>query len=138
MIKELGKKDIPEIIRIQIKSESPVYRKIGLKFNKEGIKKYLSDTLKRGSIFGYFIDNQLIATGGIAFYNDYGEVRHIFTLPEFQKRGIASEIMRYIERSAKRKIKELRLNVLVKNPAAGFYEKMGYKKHVYVMIKRVK
>ena len=46
--------------------------------------------------------------------------------------------MNFLEKYAKEKVKNISSNVLIKSPAVKFYEKLGYKKHAYVMRKYLK
>src|SRR3989338_8684878 len=138
MIKRLNKKYLEKLIYLNKLAFKPLEKELGKYINK-GVKEYFEFTLKSGKIFGYFINNKLIACVGIVVNkkHKYGEVQHLLVNPKFQGKGIAKELMNFIEQYAKnKKIKELRLNVRCKNnKAVGFYQHLNYFEHVYIMLK---
>lgn len=122
-------------MQLQVKAEGPLLKKLNLKLNKKDIKKYILDSFKNGKIFGYFLNEKLIACGGVVIDKEkIAYIRHVFVLPEFQGKGIGTKIMKHLEKNAE-KSKKLRLYVLVENHAVDFYEKLGYKKYAYIMEK---
>ena len=129
MIKELNKKYLRELIKLNKLVFKPLEKKLG-KYSNKGVEEYFEFTLKKGKIFGYFIDKKLVACVGIVINkeNKYGEVEHLLVNPKFQKRSIAKKLMKFIENYAKKmNLKGLRLNVRCKNDnAIGFYEHSGY------------
>ena len=61
-------------------------------------------------------------------YNDYMWLKEFFLLPEFQGRGIGSEIIQRVKSKAKELSKPLRLQPLKENVRAkSLYEKHGFK-----------
>ncbi len=143
MIKELDKNHLKELVKLNELAFKPLEKKLG-KYTNEGVKEYFKYTLKKGNVFGYFDEKskKLIACIGIVINKEhkYGEVEHLLTNPNFQGKGIAKELMRFIENYAKlMKLKGLRLNVRCKNDhAISFYEHVGYVKHAYIMAKELK
>jgi len=143
MIKEVNKKYLNEIVKLHYKSIVPMWLKLGRERDKKGIIDYMNYTFKNGKVFGYFLNDKLVGCIGIVADKKfkYAEVEHVLVDEKYQKRGIGREMMEFIEDYAKKnlkiKIKELRLTVLCKNPAVTFYEKMGYTKKSYTMIKKV-
>ena len=137
MIKKLSKKNKEEILKLKKKSEYKIIRKYDTRYDESEEKEYILNTLKNGIILGYFEGKKLIGTGGLFFFkhND-AEIRHMYVNPEFQRKGIGKQIMKELEKYAKKnKIKKLKLNVFHKSPAVKFYDKMGYKIRAYRMQK---
>ena len=66
----------------------------------------------------------------------------IFVLPEFQRRGVGSALIRLLMERADSEKKPLRLRVLVLNPARRLYERLGFTvtqqtpEHVYMEYRR--
>lgn len=143
MIKELTKKDLNATVDLHYKSIVPVWNKLGRKWDRKGIIEYMNFTFRKGKVFGYFLNNKLVGIIGIVAEkkDKYAEVEHVLVDKKYQKKGIGKELMVFIEKYARKNfkfIKELRLSVLVKNPAVGFYEKRGFTKKSYNMIKKIK
>lgn len=133
-IKQLNKSYLNKLVRLN-----------GLAYNSssKGVRDYFKFTFKKGKIFGYFLDNKLIGCVGIAIFKKmhYAEIEHLLVHPKFQRKGIAKELMKFIENYSKNKlkIKDLRLNVRVKNKKAfNFYKKLKFKEHAYIMVKVLK
>ena len=137
MIKELNKKYLNDIIKLHKRAMIPLWRKLKKTYSSQRVGRYVSDTLRKGKVFGYFLDGKLIGCAGIAIDKKLGagEIRHVSVEPKFQKRGIGRKLMNFLEKYAKRKVKKISLDVLIKSPAVKFYEKLGWKKHAYVMRK---
>ena len=139
--KKLERGYLKKIIELYKKSNVSDLETLGTKHNLKKKKEYILDTLRRGMIKGYFENNSLVGCGGVVLNKKQkiGEIRHIFVDGKHHGEGIGKKIMKELEGYLKKKnMKEARLNVLVKNKAVGFYEKLGYKKHVYVMKKGLK
>lgn len=141
MIKGLNKKYLEELINLNELAFKPLEKELG-KYKNKGVKEYFEFTLKNGKIFGYFIDKKIVACAGIVINKKYryGEVEHLLVNPKFQGKGIAKELMNFIEQYAKnKKIRELRLNVRCKNnKAVGFYKRLNYFEHAHIMLKKLK
>ena len=143
MIKKLDKTYIRELVELNRLAFEPLEKELGI-YTDKGVKEYFEFTLKEGNVFGYFDEEnkKLVACIGIVINkeNKYGEVEHLLVNPDFQRKGIAKELMKFIEEYAREmKLKTLRLNVRCKNNnAINFYEHSGYLKHAYIMTKELK
>jgi len=120
-----------------------MWLKLGREHDRKGIVDYMKFTFKKGKVFGYFQENKLIGIVGIVpeKKHKYAEIEHVLVDEKYHGKGIGGELMEFIEKYAKKHYKflnELRLNVLVKNPAVGFYEHLGFGKKSYNMVKKLK
>jgi len=143
MIKELSQKYLEKTFELHYRSIVPMWLRLGREHDRKGIIDYMKFTFKKGKVFGYFIDEELIGIIGIVpnRKHKYAEVEHVLVDEKHQGKGIGKELMNFIEKYTIKKykfVKELRLNVLVKNPAVNFYEHLGYDKKSYNMIKKLK
>ena len=59
---------------------------------------------------------------------DYYYVKLILISEPFQKMGIGKHIVTKLQCKAKKSQKNIKLSVIQKNPVAGFYEKLGFKR----------
>jgi len=112
---------------------------MGKDYSSKGVKEYFGFTFKKGKVFGYFLGNKLVGCVGITIFENfsYGDVEHLLVDPKYRRRGIAKELMSFIEDYAKKKgLKGVRLSVNAKNSLAkSIYEKMGFKMHAYTLKK---
>ncbi|MCW8966171.1 MAG: GNAT family N-acetyltransferase [Candidatus Pacearchaeota archaeon] len=104
---------------------------IGYKQNKDtedirnhyilpNLKKYLQNS----DFFCFTKNKQILATLRL---NKKNEICTIYVDPEHHKKGIGTQIIKYLEKLAKKKnIKKVHLHA--RTSAIGFYEKLGYKK----------
>ncbi len=142
MIRELSKKYLVELVKLNVSALKPIEKKIG-KTSPVWLKEYFEYTFKEGKVFGYFLENKLIGCIGyiIGPYGGYAEIQHVLVNPKFRGKGIGKELMIFIEKYIKKnypKIKEFRLNVRYKNDSVlDFYEKNGYSKRSYLMKKKI-
>ncbi len=60
----------------------------------------------------------------IKFHDNYLQIKRLYLLPNYQKKGIGTFIMRHFETLGKA---VLRLEVWITNPAKVFYHRLGYK-----------
>jgi len=66
------------------------------------------------------------------------DLKQIFILPEFQRRGVGSELLHHLMREAEATRLPLKLRVLRVNPAVHLYERLGFSvvnasaEHVYM------
>ena len=139
-IKELNKKYLEELVKLNGLSFRNA-KELG-PYSEKGVKEYFEFTFKKGNVFGYFVDNSLVGCAGITIFENfsYGDVGHVIVHPKYQRRGIAKELMNFVEEYAKKKkLKGLRLSVRIGNEKAiDLYEKTGFKKHAYSMKKNFK
>ncbi len=91
----------------------------------EGIKQTMS---LNGHYFGAFINGKLIGHGGMTIAADEGYITNIAVLPEFRRRGVATEIVKALLDFAKTAdLQFLSLEVRASNIAAiSLYDKFGF------------
>lgn len=58
--------------------------------------------------------------------NGFAFIREVFVLPEFRRQGLAQAMLRHTITAAHQKTAAIKLHVLVGNPAAGLYRKLGF------------
>jgi len=79
-----------------------------------------------GLHFGYFIDENLVSIVSCFISNDEIQFRKLATLPEYQGKGIASELLNSIfELAEKKNLKRIWCNA--RSNKKSFYEKLGMK-----------
>ena len=137
----LNRKYLNELTKLNELAFKSLKNKLG-SYSSKGVRDYFEFTLKKGKLFGYFVDKKLVACIGIVINKEfkYGEVEHVLVNPNFQKKGIAKKLMEFIESYARKASLEwLRLNVRCKNQnAISFYEHFRYNKYAYIMVKKLK
>lgn len=89
--------------------------------NKENIGK----DIEKGYIFILDIDNMGI--GKVTIKEN--EIKRLFVLPKYQKRGYGSILMNFSEKIILQKFKKARVDASL--PAKGMYIKLGYKEIEY-------
>jgi GNAT superfamily N-acetyltransferase len=140
-IRKLKRTDWKDILKLKKQSESKIVIKYDTEYRLKDEKEYIDETLKKGIIIGFFQDSELIGTGGIAIFKDYGYgvIRQMYVNPKYRRKGVGNKIINYLEDYAKKlKIKNIRLDVFYRNPAKNFYNKQGYKIKAYRMEKKIK
>lgn len=84
-------------------------------------KDRIRSDIQNGNVWVLFLDGQIIGTGTVEEGN---HITRVYVLPEFQKKGYGTYIMRQLE---ERIAKEHETAVLDSSlPAFGLYEKLGY------------
>ncbi len=133
MIKKLTKNDFDLYYSIYFDERINPF----LMFDKTAKNKFKKDylkTLKIANLYGFFIKGKLV--GVVGFRIGKGRSSHtayiapLAVLPEYQKKGIATKLMKFVEKKCKAKgIKKLWLDVVkTAKPAYRLYKKLGYKK----------
>lgn len=88
-------------------------------------------------------DGRLIGTARVEFaerpYFRIADIRRVYVVPEWRRRGIASELMRVAEETARQGgASEVRLSVVAENgPALRLYQKLGYGHFAVRLAKRI-
>jgi ribosomal protein S18 acetylase RimI-like enzyme len=141
VIKQLNKSYLNELVKLDGLAFKPLVKKLS-RHSSTDAKEYFIFTFKKGKLFGYFVGNELVGCIGIVINkkHKYAEIEHLLVNPKYQRQGIATRLIKFIENYTKnKKIKNLRLNVRCKNMAAfNLYKKLGYLEHAYIMIKKLK
>ncbi len=137
MIKQLNLKDekvLEKILNVQIASYKIEAEIIG--FDEIPPLKDTINTLKQcnETFYGYFIDDILAGIVSYKIENDTLDIHRVAVHPSFFKRGIAKELINFVE-----KINNIK-NIIVCTgkeniPAVKLYMKNGYKKIKDIKIK---
>jgi len=128
-----GTKDIKAILFVINRSNSEAYRKIlPPKYFKEPVltPEELLKEFEKMTFYAYKIENATIGVAALKFEDDgMGQIRWVYVLPEHQRKGVGTSLIKYIENEAvKGCLKKLR--VLTNDSAywaKNFYSKLGYK-----------
>jgi len=94
-------------------------------------REQLADDLRKWSFFVYESNEGIIGTAALEKSDSKtGIVYRLYVLPEFQRRGVASALMKQVEHKARELgLKRLKLRVMAKaHWAISFYRKIGYTK----------
>ena len=80
--------------------------------------------------FAARVDGVAVACGGVAFYDDFAEVKRMFTQPPVRRQGVAAALLRHLEAEAKRAgYSLLRLETGVyQAEAIEFYVRAGFER----------
>jgi ribosomal protein S18 acetylase RimI-like enzyme len=88
-------------------------------------------------------DGRIVGTARVEFaerpYFRIADIRRVYVVPAWRRRGVASELMRVAEETAHQGgAKEVRLSVVAENaPALRLYEKLGYGHFAVRLAKRI-
>lgn len=98
------------------------------KWNQFGLS---SDQLIKESV-AFFItraDGVPAGSGGVKFYEDFGELKRMYVRPQFRGRGLGKLMLKHLEEFARQQgTTVLRLETGIYQPEAmGLYERMGYR-----------
>ena len=116
-----------EVLTLQKSSyaiEAEIIKSINIPLLKETIENLLKCDEE---FYGYFIDKKLV---GLVSYKVVGEVLDIHRLavhPQYFKRGIAKELIEYVENTVTDVKKEIVSTGKDNYPAIKLYEKSGFK-----------
>jgi len=133
MIEKARSTEIEEIISVINRSNREVYREI---VPKEYFKEPLftvenfSPIFKKMIFYTYKIDKEIVGVAGLEIEcEDRARIHYVYILLEYQRKGIGTALVSFIEQIAKEKcIKKIRLLIAGKAYwALNFYKKLGYK-----------
>lgn len=133
MIQKASANDVEEILSVINTSNYKAYKKIIPKeYFKEQILtlKELLEELKMMTFYIYRCERKIVGVAALRIENEEsGSIHRVYVLPEYQRKGIGTALMKFVEAEAKRKgIKKLWLFTLEKAYwAVNFYKKLGYK-----------
>ncbi len=139
MIKELNKEYLNELVRLHELAFKPLEDIFG-KYSSKGVREGFEKHMQEGKVWGYFVKKELVGCISLVVeWEVYGKVQDLAVKPNFQGRGIAKELMGFVQKYAKKNgVKELRVFTRsdnVKN--VKIYEKLGFKTFVYTMKKEI-
>ena len=152
LIREATQEDIPHIHRVINKTNRESYQSIiPPKYFRSPVLP-LNDLLTLSEKMTFYVYEKkrcIIGTSALRRENDVGEIHWVYVVPEYQRKGIGSALVGYLEDVASKiGIKRLRLVTFEKAFwAVKFYEKHGYVKidrrarpwgHEVMMIKELR
>jgi len=141
-IRRLKYKEISEIIRLHKEAIVPLWRKLKRPYNFKKIEKYIKINFNKEKLF-VIDEGKIIACGSILF-DKFSSIKKasigmILVAKKEQGKGYGKRMVEFLEDYArKRGVKELNLDVLIKNPSAKFYRHLGYKDYKLIMSKKLK
>jgi len=133
-VRRANESDIDQIVNVINTTNKALYKGVipSENFRDPFItRRQLADDFRTWHFFVYENEQRIIGTVALEESNSKtGTVYRLYVLPQFQRRGVASALMRKVEHKAKELgLKRLRLRVMVKaHWAISFYRKMGYSK----------
>jgi len=140
-IRRLRYNEIFEIIKLHKDSIVPLWKKLKRPYSFKKIEDYIKENFNKEKFF--VIDNgKIIACGSIAF-DKFSSIKKAFigmllVARKEQGKGYGKGMVDFLENYArKRGVKELNLDVLIKNPAVKFYKHLGYKDYKLIMNKKL-
>ena len=144
-IRDAKHEDLPDIIDLNEKSMVPVWKKLKREYDPEKIENITKQSIGKHKLIVAEIDHRIVGCGRAKIYDDETSRNVICFLdmvlvhPDFQRKGIGKEIMRFLEDYGKQKgVTKYVLDVVVGNMAIDFYEFLGYKKTKVIMTKNVR
>lgn len=72
------------------------------------------------------VDNQTVGGIWVQELESHYQLREIQIHPDFQNRGIGTQLIKAVIQRAKENGKELKLRVLLTNPAVNLYKRLGF------------
>jgi N-acetylglutamate synthase-like GNAT family acetyltransferase len=127
-------KDIESILFVINKSNSEVYAKIiPPKYFKKPVVTLdeLLDEFDRMTFYAYKLEHRVVGTAALKVEKEkVGTIRWVYVLPEHQRKGVGTSLVRHIEKEARKmKLKVLTITYVHEKAywARSFYEKLGYK-----------
>ncbi|MDP2925753.1 MAG: GNAT family N-acetyltransferase [Nanoarchaeota archaeon] len=145
MIKKLSRKYLGEIVVLHQEAIYPIWDKLNCGLSNKEVKDFVLDVFLNGDVYGFFINNNLVATIGFELFNHGNkcEISFILVKKEFQRKGIGKQLIDYVKEKFHKKSNIIFLEVLKENPAVNFYKKLGFniiqeKNNKYLMEKRLK
>ncbi|MBR1416910.1 MAG: GNAT family N-acetyltransferase [Bacilli bacterium] len=104
------------------------YYKLGIELNPNFMRAYNIDVVLQKEfekIYGYYINNELIAFIHIQIMIDEADIVNIIVDKKYRRNGIATKLIDYVIK--KYQFKALNLEVKENNPAINFYQNLGFK-----------
>jgi len=133
-VRSANERDIDQVIRVINTTNKALYRDVipTEKFRDPFVtREQLAEDFRRWRFFVYESKTGIVGTVALEKSDpETGTVYRLYVLPEFQRQGVGSALMRKVEQEAERLgLKRLRLRVMIKAQwAISFYQKIGYSK----------
>jgi GNAT superfamily N-acetyltransferase len=126
-------RDLEAILFVINKSNSEAYRKIiSQKYFKEPVLSIdaLVEDFRKMTFYAYKVEEYIVGVAALKVVGEEtGQVRWVYVLPEHQRKGVGTAIMKHIENEAeKMRLKKLIVPDVHENAygARNFYTKLGY------------
>lgn len=125
--------NLNDILHVINESNRQAYRSIIPKeYFREPVltSKELVNWMEKGEFYGHFERNKITAVASLRIEDsDIARIGWVYVLPEFQRKGIGTALIHYLETIAKRRgLKKAKLlTVGGAFWAIKFYEKLGYR-----------
>ena len=122
-----------EILEVIVKANRTFFSKIiPRKYFKDSVltKEELLKEMENIEFYVYELEGKIVGVSDLTMENKgAGIVRWVYVLPEYQRKGIGTALLRHIESIAKRRgLRMLKLRTSEKACwAISFYRKLGYK-----------
>ena len=132
LIRIMTHKNVNDVLRVINESNRQAYRGIIPKQHfREPVLAYeeLIDWMSKSDFYGFVEKKEIVAVASLRIEDgDTARIGWVYVLPEFQRKGIGSTLMHYLETVAKGKglIKARLLTVGGADWAVKFYKKLGY------------
>lgn len=132
MIEEASTHDAEEILAVMNISNREAYREVIPKEHFKDPILFLDEVLEnfeRMTWCVYRVKGRVVGTGGLSIQSDdTGRIHLVYVLPEYQRRGIGTAVVTYLEERAREMgLKRARLLTVKKAQwAVTFYKKLGY------------
>jgi N-acetylglutamate synthase-like GNAT family acetyltransferase len=132
-IRRAGIRDLEAILFVINKSNSEAYRKIiPREYFREpvlGIDELVEDFGKM-TFYTYRVEENIVGVAALKVVGgEVGQIRWVYILPERQRKGVGTSMMKHVENEAKKKrLKKLSVPDVHENAywARNFYAKLGY------------
>jgi len=132
-IRKAGFEDVTEVLSVINKSNAEAYRKmIPPQYFKEPLFTY-EDVLKKFeemNFYVYELEGKVVGVAALEPKGDVANVRLVYVLPQHQRKGVGTSLVKHVEGEAKRLgFKKLRVPYVDAKAhwAMNFYEKLGYR-----------
>jgi len=126
-------KDASEVLSVINISNAEAYRKIiPPQYFKEPIFTYedILEKFREMTFYVYEMEDRIIGVAALEPRGDLANIRFVYVLPQHQRKGVGTSLVRYIEEEAKRLgFRKLRVPYVDMNAdwAINFYKKLGYR-----------
>jgi N-acetylglutamate synthase-like GNAT family acetyltransferase len=126
-------KSIEEILLVINKSNSEAYRKIiPREYFREPVLSIdeLMEDFRRMTFYAYKVEESILGVAALKVVgHEVGQIRWVYILPEHQRKGVGTSIMKRVENEARKmRLKKLMVPDVHEKAywARNFYSKLGY------------
>lgn len=141
-IRDVKAQDIPAIIDLHKKAMIPIWERFGRDYNLKKLENSIKQSIGKDKLITVEIKNRIVGCGRAKICDDETSedvicyLDMILVHPDFQRRGIGKEMMKFLENFGKQKgATKFALEVIIGNAAVDFYKKLGYREKKVIMDK---